>query len=333
MLKTENGQSDLYGDLLESLIPMDNTYRRLLKLIDFSSLCKDLHDCYSKDKGADGYPIEQGFKCLFLQYFENISDRRMEDYLRFNTATKYFCGFNLIEPTPDHSFLGKLRKRIGLEKLIELFNKVVQQLEDQNIVSNAFHFVDSTAITSKISLWEEYDKARAKEAPKRLCNENIDKYAKDKDARIGCKGKNKFWFGYKRHQRVDMSSGIITDIKITPANVNDSKAAPEILPRQGMVIADKAYDTNTFREQLKARNLHDGVIKKNNRKDKNRDKDKWISSMRMPFEGLFGHAVKRTKYIGIAKVSFHQYFDAFTQNMKRLLKIQDKCAYLAIKIT
>ena len=321
MLNREKNQRNLYSDLLDSLIKKDHPYVRLLELIDFSSFCKDLHDCYSEETGCYGYPIETAFKCIFLQQFEDVSDRKMENYLRYDLSAKYFCGMGLLDQTPDHSFFGRVRKRIGVARMVTLFNSVIKQLEDKKIVSNVFHFVDSTAITTKISLWEEYDKAHAKEHPKSLCNENISKYAVDKDARIGCKGKNKFWFGYKRHQRVDMVSGVITKIKITPANGSDPKSGKEILPDSGIVFADKAYDTEEFLTALKEKGLHSGVIKKNNRKDKNRDKDRWVSSMRMPFEGLFSKADKRIPYIGIAKVEFHQTLDAFAQNFKRLIKM------------
>ena len=38
-------------------------------------------------------------------------------------------------------------------------------------------------------------------------NKNIANYAIDKDARIGNKGKNKYWYGYKRHVAVDSKPG------------------------------------------------------------------------------------------------------------------------------
>ena len=44
------------------------------------------------------------------------------------------------------------------------------------------------------------------------------KVATDKQARIGCKGKDKYWYGYKRHVSVDMQSGLINKVAITPAN-------------------------------------------------------------------------------------------------------------------
>jgi IS5 family transposase len=319
MLNLDKGQQDLYSDLHEQLVPKAHVLRKVLELIDFTSICKDLHDCYCPDNGAPGLEIERGFKALFLQQFEDVSDRRMANHLEDSLSAKMFCGFGLHEDTPKASFFSKLRTRIGVERMVSLFNKAVQQLKDKGVVKSSFHFLDSTAVISKISLWEEYDQAIAdKECPS-LCNQNISKYAVDEDARIGCKGKNKFWFGYKRHQLVDMVSGVITKVKVTPANAGDAKSGAEILPETGMVFADKAYDTNEFQATLVAKGLHSGVIKKNNRKDKNRDKDRWVSSMRMPFEGLFSKADKRAPYRGLAKVEFHQTLDAFVQNCRRLV--------------
>ena len=38
----------------------------------------------------------------------------------------------------------------------------------------------------------------------KLNNEVLPKVAVDKQARIGCKGKKKYWYGYKEHVSVDM---------------------------------------------------------------------------------------------------------------------------------
>ena len=52
-------------------------------------------------------------------------------------------------------------------------------------------------------MWEERDKAIAKKYEE-WNNKVVAKVGVDKAARIGCKGKNKFWYGYKRHVSVDM---------------------------------------------------------------------------------------------------------------------------------
>ena len=53
------------------------------------------------------------------------------------------------------------------------------------------------------------------------------------------KGKNNFWFGYKRNVAVCMEKGFITKVAITPANVTDSKALRHICPRDSIIFADK----------------------------------------------------------------------------------------------
>lgn len=344
MLSQENGQRDIYSDLLDQIVRKDHPYRKVLEIVDFTSLCKSLHDCYSSDSGIYGYPIETGFKCLLLQQWEDLSDREMERFLQDNNATKLFCGFSLTDVTPDHSFFGRMRQRIGLERLAKLINSVTEQLRAQKLVSDVFTFVDATAIISKLSLWKERDKAiedalktrnELKEEPKeepKLSNKNISKYACDKDAKIGCKGKDKFWFGYKRHQTVDMGSGIITNVKVTPANIPDHKVLRDILPPHGMLFADKGYDTNATNELLQAKGIHSGIIKKNNRRNKDPDKDRWLTSLRMPYEGIFNFADKITPYRGLEKVSFHQLLDTFTQNLKRLLRIVENPVWRHLKL-
>jgi len=69
----------------------------------------------------------------------------------------------------------------------------------------------------------------------------LPKVAKDKDATIGCKGGNKFWYGYKKHISVDMQSGMINKVAITTASTIDSKGAKHVMPKQGAVFADKGY--------------------------------------------------------------------------------------------
>jgi len=59
-----------------------------------------------------------------------------------------------------------------------------------------------------------------------LNNRTVKQYSSDKQARFGCKGKQKFWFGYKGHVGVDMSSGLIEKAAVTPANVSDQAGYP-----------------------------------------------------------------------------------------------------------
>ena len=115
-------------------------------------------------------------------------------------------------------------------------------------MNEVFTFVDATRLISKDTLWKERDKLiekkleqlkrlnnqtspakRAEEKDKiiaekleELNNDNISKFAMNKDTRFGAKSKNKFWHDYKKHVFVDMQSGMINKVAIK-ANVIDSK--------------------------------------------------------------------------------------------------------------
>jgi len=93
-----------------------------------------------------------------------------------------------------------------------------------------------------------------------------------------------------------MQSGLINKVAITPANVSDAKAIKHILPKQGAIFGDKGYCTKDSTTQMKIKNLHNCTIKTNNMKDKNFDKDKWISKARSPYERVFSK-VSNTPYI------------------------------------
>jgi len=55
------------------------------------------------DNNYKGFGLLRLFKCLLLQFMENLSDRDLEKYLIENTAAKWFCEFGLSEVTPDFS--------------------------------------------------------------------------------------------------------------------------------------------------------------------------------------------------------------------------------------
>ncbi len=150
-------------------------------------------------------------------------------------------------------------------------------------------------------------------------NKNIDKYPSDTEARFGCKGEDKIWIGYKRHVAVDGRLGFITKVAVTPANVSDQKALKHVCPKGGMVLADKAYCASEAQRTIKLNGCYSGAILKNNMKDKNHAKDKWLSSVRMPFENVFSKQSKLARFKGVIKNQFQAFMQAFTFNLKRLV--------------
>ncbi len=301
---------------LEELVPSNHIYRRFSKLWNFESAKKYLKQV-EKDNNYKGYGLLRLFKCLLLQFMEDLSDRELERYLQENTASKWFCSFGLTDITPDFTVFTKARARIGTKKLSKIFAELRDQLQSQGYMNEVFSFVDASHLISKANLWQERDKAIKKKYDK-LNNETLPKVAHDKQARIGCKGKDKYWYGYKKHASVDMQSGLINKVAITAANVTDAKGLKHVCPKHGAAYADKGYCTKAAERAAAKKGCYLAAIKKNNMRDKNRDKDRWYSKIRAPYERVFSQQNKRTRYCGIAKNQFSAFMEAICFNLKRL---------------
>lgn len=314
-------------EIMDKSVREDHPFRLLNKLINLDKIAKNYRRLYSKT-GTPGIPIEKAIRMLIIQFFENYSDRQMEQALEENLAVKWFVGFELGEDTPDHSFFGKFRERLGTDNLKEIFDLINEKLEKKGFIGHTFYFADASGIITKTELWKERDKA-IEDGNEKLNNDNVKDYAKDKDARWGAKGKDKFWFGHKRHIVADMRQGIIVKLAVTPANVPDARAFTDfdLCPDQGLVIEDKGYDTNDVKEKIRLKGCYSGVIEKNNRKTKNKDKDKFLSKLRMPFEGIFSKMNKRAKYRGLDKVHFQVIAESIVHNLKRLIVVGDQINY------
>ena len=146
----------------------------------------------------------------------------------------------------------------------------------------------------------------------------LPKIANDKEARIGCKGKNKYWYGFKKHVSVDMQSGLINKVAITPANISDDKGLKHVCPNEGAIYADKAYCSKSAKRITMKKGCHLAAIKKNNMKKKNNDLDCWYSRIRSPYERVFSKQNKRVRYLGIEKNQFSAFMEAICFNLKRI---------------
>lgn len=302
---------------LDQMVLPKHRYRRFMKVWDFKEVNLLLNQAKSNNP-HEGYGLERIFRCLLLQFLEDLSDRELEVFLQENNAGKWFCGFLLNEDTPDHTVFSKARKKIGTDLLSKIFEHLRDQLKAQGYMNEVFTFIDATHLIAKASLWEERDEA-LKQKYEKLNNDVLPKVAHDKQARIGCKGKNKYWYGYKKHVSMDMQSGMINKVAVTPANLTDAQGMKHVCPSQGAIYADKGYCTKPAKQAAARKGCHLAAIKKNNMKDKNADQDRWYSKIRAPYERVFSGDPKRVRYKGIAKNQFTAFMQAICFNLKRLL--------------
>ena len=304
---------------LDSLVSEDHPYRHLDQLICFTELSKPYQNLYSS-KGRKEKGVEFGLRVLVLQFIEDLSDREMERYLQENNAGKWFCDLGLGEQSPDHSYFGDVRKRLGTEKLMNVFSLVRDSLKHMGLIREVFTFVDASQLVSKLTTWDDRDKA-IKMGLEKFNNETAGEVAADKQARFGCKGNNKYWFGYKEHISVDMQSGLINKVAATSAEVTDANGLAHVCPTGGAVFGDKGYCVRPAQRTLKRKGCHNATIKKNNMKGKDRRKDGWLSAMRSPYERVFAHRNQRVRYRGVKKVQFQGGIRALVFNLKRVMAL------------
>ena len=306
---------------LEDLVPTNHIYRKFQELWDFTDIKKELEKI-EIDSDHKGFGIFRLFLALLLQFTEDLSDRELERYLDDTNSAKWFCQFGLVEKTPNFRVFTNARKRIGTSALSKIFNILKDQLRQKGCMSEVFTFIDASHLISKATLWKERDTA-IKEKHEKLNNEILPKFAKDKQANFGCKGGNKYWYGFKKHASVDMQSGMINKVAITKASLIDSKGMKHVTPTSGAVYGDKGYCDKNAKAAAAKRNLHLAAMKKNNMKDKNKDLDKWYCKLRSPYERVFSKTNHRVRYQGVAKNQFTAFMESIAHNLKRMVVINE----------
>ena len=248
---------------LDSLLPSTHPYRRFQAYLpDATNALAEV----SQLKGADGYGIERLFHCLLLQFMKTSLIENWNGIWRKIWPPNGLCGFTVSEPTPDYSLFTRVRTRIGTTRLSQLFAAMRDQLKAAGLMSEVFTFVDATHLIAKATLWEERDKARQQKIEK-LNNEVLPKVAADPQARIGCKGKKKYWYGYKEHVSVDMQSGLINKVATTPANLPDAQGLRHVCPSQGAIYGIKAIVPLRPRQAAAKRRCHLAAIQRKQHED------------------------------------------------------------------
>jgi len=100
---------------LEELVPQDHFYRHLERMLDLSFVRKFVQETYAS-KGRPSIDPIVFFKLQLVMFFEGIrSERQLMRHAADRLSVRWFLGYDLNEPLPDHSSLTKIRTRYGIE--------------------------------------------------------------------------------------------------------------------------------------------------------------------------------------------------------------------------
>jgi transposase len=129
---------------LDANIPPDHLVRRLAAAIDFDFVRGLVRKHYSHTGQPSVDPVVL-FKLWLLGYLFNIrSERRLCEEAGLNLAWRWFLGYELDEPIPDHSVLSKARRRFGVRVYEKFFAHIVRLCEAAGLVEGDVLFIDST---------------------------------------------------------------------------------------------------------------------------------------------------------------------------------------------
>lgn len=137
---------------IESYVPKDHFYRHLHRVLDLSFVRDLAADCYASG-GRPSIDPEVFFRLQLAMFFEGIrSERKLMEQAGYNLAIRWYAGYNLDEPLPDHSSLSKIRTRLGLPVFRRFFEAIVEQCARAGLVWGEELIFDATKVRANASM-------------------------------------------------------------------------------------------------------------------------------------------------------------------------------------
>jgi IS5 family transposase len=283
----------------------------LVKWYRFEKLLAQLH---SAPTGRPAYPPLAMFKALLLQQWYGLSDGELEEALADRMSFRRFSGLGFEAAMPDHTTLCRFRNDLVSAGLSDkLFAEMTKQLDRLGLVLRRGTLIDATVVEAAVR------PSGSAEAP----SDPDAAYVKRAD-KPGAK------FGFKAHVAVDQGSGLIRAALLTPANVNETVVADQLIPGdEAAVYADSAYDTKARRAGLRARRCKPRIQHRPNKHHPElglwkKRHNELIGRVRGRVETCFAvlkrhYDYTRVRYLGLAKNQSHLHLLCMAINLRRAL--------------
>ncbi len=137
---------------LEDLVPSDHFYRHLERSLDLGFVRDLVRETYAEIGRPSVDPVVV-FKLQLILFFEGLrSERQLMRVVADRLSLRWYLGYDLTEPLPDHSSLTRIRERYGLDVFRRFFEAITEQCIAAGLVWGRELYVDSTDVEANASI-------------------------------------------------------------------------------------------------------------------------------------------------------------------------------------
>jgi len=152
MGKKERHFAPLIHVSVEELVPQNHFYRHLEHTLDLSFVREFVHETYAVGGRPSIDPVVF-FKLQLVMFFEGLrSERQLMRHAADRLSVRWYVGYDLGEPLPDHSSLTRIRERYGVDIFRRFFDAIVEQCQQEKLVWGRELYIDSTQVNANADL-------------------------------------------------------------------------------------------------------------------------------------------------------------------------------------
>lgn len=325
MAERQIGQFSFAEEFVASAAGGNEILERVLGLIDWQTIEALLREVRGGRMGAPAYPALMMFKAQVLQRWYGLSDPAMEEALKDRLSFRRFVGLPLSEAIPDHATLWRFRQALGDGLCERLFVEIGRQIEASGFVIKQGTLIDASLVPAAVNAPKRPDSSLPP-GPDGQPASKLIRSELDPDA-AWTKKEGKYYFGYKLHAGMDKQSRIIRRLLFTPANVNESGPADQLIcGDEKTVYADKAYDSQARRDRLTLAGIKNGIMRRGHPRralsPAEVRRNQRLAKHRGAIEPLFAlfknvHGFARARYRGLSRNACAITLAAIAINLKR----------------
>jgi transposase len=137
---------------LADLVPPDHFYRQLERSLDLGFVRDLVRETYAETGRPSIDPVVF-FKLQLILFFEGLrSERQLMQVVADRLSLRWYLGYDLTEPLPDHSSLNRIRERYGLDVFRRFFEAIVEQCLQAGLVWGKELYFDATKVEANAAL-------------------------------------------------------------------------------------------------------------------------------------------------------------------------------------